>query len=981
MKRFFLAVAVCASGIHRIAAQPSPSEHWRTLDTRHFHVHFTPALEELARRSASNAELAYAGLASELVPPRGPIDLVITDNADFVNGYATPFPTNRIVIYAHPATDNPELRNYQDWSRLVITHELTHIFHLDRARGIWRLGQAVFGRNPLLFPNVYSPSWVSEGLAVYYESRLTGGGRLESGHQFMVARAAALGSHVPRLNELSRGTTRFPGGEVVYVYGSLLFDYLSRTRGPDKIREFVEKSSSAPLPFLSNRTARAAFGISFETGWKQWSKSLRASTGRTDSVMPGWREITADGRVARSPRWLDNSTIAYGASNGRETPGLYVTGITGTGRRISRRNSAGANLRMPDGSLLFSQPELLGPYLERSDLWKEKDGRQFRLTYGARLHSPDVRADGAIVAVQNLPGTTRLVRVSQSGHVTAVTAASLDAQWAEPRWRPGHAQISAIRISRAAGSEIVVLDTLGTEIVSLVSAKAVTTSPSWTPDGCGLLFSSERGEAAQIYFSGLLCGDRPTKRLSTVATGLFEPELSPDGKTIASVIYRADGYHIGIAPFRPGDSPAEEIAARSPRSECAECVRTLLANSTAGVDSSKAHPYSALASLLPRYWFPVLESTSNYGTAYGASTSGADVIGRHAYAAQLSRNTRFAETSAWLAYRFAGLGTPFLDFTLSQDYSHAGIFAAAVSPPRLLGTLSEGIREATVQATFVRPRFRTYSYMALGGGFERKLFTSSPDSLLARLGSRFRSAYDYPSLFASAGWRNTQRPALSISPEDGVALSASVRQRWPSSSSSARVSTRSLVTAASAYKSLDLPGFSHHALAVRGAYGITDTRTLTRFSAGGVSGSPLALLGGSAIGEPRRTFGVRGYPAGAEAGIRAAAATVEYRVPLSAPSRGYRFIPLFIDRTSLSVFSETGRAYCPMRDVAAAGVCSPRDAANGWMRSVGAELGVDTGVQVDIPATLRFGVAFPLAERERLGARSASVYVTFGSSF
>src|SRR5689334_18171263 len=191
--RFLLLVAALSVSAARASvAQVAPNADWHTLHTRHFRVHFAPALEQEARRAAVNAERAYAQLSTELVPPRGTIDLVISDDVDYVNGYATPYPTNRIVVYAHPPTDASGLRDYEDWNALVVTHELTHIFHLDRSRGIWRIGQSVFGRNPLLFPNLYEPRWVLEGLAVYYESRLTGVGRLESAEHLMTARAAAL---------------------------------------------------------------------------------------------------------------------------------------------------------------------------------------------------------------------------------------------------------------------------------------------------------------------------------------------------------------------------------------------------------------------------------------------------------------------------------------------------------------------------------------------------------------------------------------------------------------------------------------------------------------------------------------------------------------------------------------------------------------------------------------------------------------------
>jgi hypothetical protein len=155
-RALLVAAALLAVVAHRpppAAAQVSPNAKWQTIATRNFYVHFTPELEPLARRIAGDAERAYEQLSKELHPPRGKIDVVLSDDVDFSNGSATPFPTNRIVIYANPPVSESALRYNNDWGQLVITHELTHIFHLDRARGIWRLGQYVFGRAPLLFPN------------------------------------------------------------------------------------------------------------------------------------------------------------------------------------------------------------------------------------------------------------------------------------------------------------------------------------------------------------------------------------------------------------------------------------------------------------------------------------------------------------------------------------------------------------------------------------------------------------------------------------------------------------------------------------------------------------------------------------------------------------------------------------------------------------------------------------------------------------
>jgi hypothetical protein len=973
-----LAAALLLISARSVSAQVPPNEHWRTLHTKHFQVHFTPALEEEARRAAVNAERAYAQLSSELVPPRGPIDVVISDNIDFVNGFATPFPTNRIVLYAHPPTEASGLRAYEDWNALVVTHELTHIFHLDRSRGIWRFGQAIFGRNAMLFPNLYEPRWVLEGLAVYFESRLTGEGRLESSEHYMTARAAALANRVPTLQELSPGTSRFPGGEAIYIYGSLLFDYLSRTRGPGSIRDFVERGSITPLPFILTLTSRSAFGLSFQTAWRQWRDSLVRAMRASPEPMSGWRQLTSAGRVVQFPRWLGDSTLIYAGDNAREMPAAYQVSLTGRGKNIGRRNAPGANVRLPDGGLLFSQPDFIDPYHIRYDLYVQRDGAQVRLTSGARLTVPDVRADGEIVAVQDVPATTRLVRVTRDGRtLVPLTSTSLDVQWSDPRWSPDGSRIAAVRQSRGR-SEIVILDSDGKIIDAFGGTRSINSAPSWSADGRRIFFSSERSGAPQIYVADVTSFAPTVARLTDTSTGLFAPQESPDQTLLAALLFKVDGYHLGVAPLSSLTPVLADSTRIGPRANCGTCLDIVPGLPPLGTaDTSRASDYSVWPSLLPRYWTPVLESNTDDGTSFGASTSGYDVVGRHSYTLEVLRNNRFGENSAWLWYSYAGLGLPLLDLYASQNFSNGSVFSDVGGQTVDVGSILERDRIASLQATFIRPRFRTYSLASVGGEIESINYSTAPDTLLRHLSPFFSASRTYPALIASAGWSNAQRPALSISPEDGISVSMSGRARWQYGSSGS--STRSLIGVSTAFKSLDLPGFAHHVLALRGAGGITDEKSPDRFTAGGLSGTLLEVFPGYSIGEQRRTFGVRGYPGGVEQGIRAYSAALEYRAPLFAPSRGFRFIPVFIDRTSLSIFGETGRAYCPR--VVADGVCRASDVGNPAMTSVGAELNVDSGLQLDLAARLRLGVAFPLVNRERLGASAAQAYATFGASF
>lgn len=980
MRSLLLLAALLVSAARASTAQLAPNADWRTLHTRHFRVHFAPALEQEARRAAVNAERAYAQLSTELVPPRGTIDLVVSDDVDYVNGYATPYPSNRIVVYAHPPTDAHGLRDYEDWNALVVTHELTHIFHLDRSRGIWRFGQAIFGRNPFLFPNLYEPRWVLEGLAVYFESRVTGVGRLESAEHLMTARAAALANRIPTLQELSPGTSRFPGGEVIYIYGSLLFDYLSRTKGPQSVRDFVEVGSKSLVPFVLTVTSRQAFGMSFQTAWERWRDTLMREVHAPHELMPGWRQLTDAGYVAFFPRWLSDTTLIYAADKARETRGAYLVKLSGEEVRLGRRNDASPNVRLPDGGILFSQPDFTGPYNVRNDLFVERNGRQTRLTTAARLTTPDVRSDGEIVAVQDQPATTRLVRVSPDGRrITPITSSSLDVQWSDPRWAPDGSRIVAVRQSRGR-SEIVILDSDGKIIDALGATHAIQSGPSWSPDGRRVYFSSERSGSPQIYVADVTTFAPRVSRISDAATGLFAPEVAPDNRQLATLLFKADGYHVGVAPL-PGLKTygIADSTRISPRAGCVNCIDTVPGLPALGtIDTSRAEKYSALPTLWPRYWLPIFESTTQDGFSYGLQTSGSDVVQRHAYDLVLQHNNRFGQNSAWFSYRYAGLGLPLVDLYASQSYSNESLFAGISGATVNVGDLMEQDQYGSLQATLVRPRFRTYALTSVGAEIERIGYSTSPDTLFAYLNPFYQTARTFPGLIASFGWSNAQRPWLSISPEDGLSASFSARQRWRAGTSGA--STRSLVGVTSLYKSLDLPGPAHHVIAARLAGGITDDASPTLFSAGGLSGATLELFPGYSLGQQRRTFGVRGYPASAESGIRAYAATVEYRLPLFTPSRGVRFIPLFLDRGSLSFFGETGRAYCPS-SVETNTVCRAGDIGNPSMTSAGGELNFDTSLDLDVQARLRFGLAFPLSHREELRASRTQVYLTFGSSF
>lgn len=961
-----LAALACAAMlvIPAIAsAQLAPGDKWYTIETRHFRVHYSRGLEDEGKRAAVAAERAFAELSTELKPPRGKVDLVVADNIDYVNGYASSFPSNRIVVFAHPPIDAPELRNYADWTRLVVTHELTHIFHGDRADGLWRLGRDIFGRHPALFPNFLLPSWVVEGLAVYYESRITGAGRLEGSEHYMLARAAAEANRLPRIGELSRVTSRFPGGEVVYAYGAFILDYLARTRGPDKIPKFVDETSKDIFPLSLNAKAKRAFGISFENAWRDWRDSL-VRAGKASPPLSDWRVLTHEGRLVAFPRWIGDTALIYTASTGREVTAAYSIDLNGNRKKIGRRNSLDRNVIGPGGAIYFIQSDYIDAFHYRNDLYVLRNGEEERLTHGARLTHLDVASDGSIVAVQAVPGTTILVRVSATGVVTPLTSPSPDVQWADPRFGTAPNQLLAVRVLRGGQNEIVELDSRTGKILNvLVSEHAILSSPSWTT--AGLVYTSTRLGAPQAFVRG-------TGAVTHASTGVYDPDISAN-RQIAAVTLSFDGYHLGVGTPRPTTSPDTGVV--SPRAGCRNCR---LAREVAPPISIEDLPapknYSPWRSLLPRYWEPVLSSSTGEGFAFGAATSGYDVIDRHAMFAQAAYNTDFKQVEGFLSYQYNGFGQPYLNFSAEQVFDNFDIVADTTR----VGDLQRRKRIGGLSASFTRPRARTFSSFVLGGEIESRYYSTDPDTLLRHLLPIFSETRNYPSLFASASFANTQRPSLSISREDGISIAATLRQRWLAGDF--ENASRSIVGVTALYKSLDLPGYAHHVIALRGAAAYADERAITTFSAGGLSGGSLDVVQGLSLGGERRTFGVRGFSPSSEEGIRALGGTAEYRAPIAAPSKRIPFVPLLFDRISAAAFAEAGRAFCPA-SANDTPVCPAGRENAPWLVSAGGEIDFDTAVQYDIPARFRLGFAVPVAGRAAVGADPASVYLTVGSSF
>lgn len=968
-------------------AQLPPHERWRTFDTEHFRIHYTEGLEPLARRAADRAETAYAELSRALVrPPRGRIDLVVADNVDFANGYATPFPTNRVVVYAHPPVDEPTLSFYDDWLQLVITHELVHVFHLDYAGGIWKPLRSVFGRAPFLFPAASQPGWIIEGLATHLESELTRAGRVRGTMHDMVLRTALLEDEFFSLDRATGSPATWPGGHTRYVYGSLFVNYLARRYGPERVGEFVRVAGGRLVPYRLDAAARKAFGVSFSRAWEEWRESLRGrylpladSLRAAGATEP--ESLTREGRYALFPRFSpEGERISYAAATGREEAAVRLLGPGGEAHDRAPLTTLGPASWIPGSdALLLAQSDYTDPYHVRSDLYRaEAGGGLERLTRGARLSEPHPAPDGArAVAVRDVGGTNVPVVVDlASGALRPLAEPSLDVHWSLPRWSP-RGDLVAVGRWRAGGYyDVVVLDTAGRVVRELTRDRAVDNAPAWSPDGRYVLFSSDRTGIADLYAYDLEVGR--LLQVTRVLTGAFQPDVSPDGRWIVFSHYRADGYHLARIPFdpsawRPAPPVRPEVAAGGGEADYA---------ATAG---GPARRYSPWRSLRPSMWMPVVGGDEALGTGLGAATGGADLVNRHLYGVYALLYPR-GRVEAGIGYEYAGLGVPVLELSADQEWS---VFAQAGSKVRVgnevrtLPThLLERERSVAVGATFPRPRYRSYTWLSTGAAWSHRDRVWDEPEAAGDLRTRVT---DFPPDLAGVltlGYSSVRTYPFSISPQDGFLLSGTAEgHRYTRAFREGEDPTGylRLVGRGRAYRGFPVWGFARHALAGRAAAGAETGSRSPGFRVGGAGGAPSPLPGLELGGSP--TFPVRGYAEAAQSGNRAFSATAEYRFPVALVERGVRLLPVFLDRVWGDLFADVGAAWC-------ADTCDGRlpnaPTAPRPLWSVGGELGVDFTLGYFVDLRLRGGVAVPLST-VGTGAGAArpdpELYLRFGRSF
>jgi TolB protein len=103
-----------------------------------------------------------------------------------------------------------------------------------------------------------------------------------------------------------------------------------------------------------------------------------------------------------------------------------------------------------------------------------------------------------------------------------------------------------LTLSHQGNPELYVLDLARDELQRVTRSGGIDTSPSWTPDGDRLVFTSDRAGGPQLYIAGA-DGSARAERLTFDGGYNADPDVGPSGERVAFVHRTAQGrYRIAV---------------------------------------------------------------------------------------------------------------------------------------------------------------------------------------------------------------------------------------------------------------------------------------------------------------------------------------------------------------------------------------------------------------------------------------------------
>jgi hypothetical protein len=368
-----------------------PEIKWKEISDTNFIVIFPESFEVEASHTLQIAHSLYPELIAIWGKPvMGKIRILITDVYDQSNGNATIFPFNKITIYLYTPPPDSVLGNCREWIRLVLSHELSHVFYLNTCSRFIRVLRNILGQNPFLFPMNFSPVWMQEGMAIYGESKMNPAGRLNSPDYSIILENMAQSGSVPRWRDISGEPTFWPGPQSKYLFGSKFIEYLVEHYGENKIPQLVRYYARNFFYISTSFRYKCFFKKWLTPLWNDFRNNIDIS-GKA-SMSRKLAPLTSCGMSKQYPIVTGQNKALYVYQNYKNHPGIWEINLKTreTTKLLEQANITGMSFDSQSQTIYFSALDYYKAYYKFSDLYQYnlKTSQLKRLSSGSRLSCP-----------------------------------------------------------------------------------------------------------------------------------------------------------------------------------------------------------------------------------------------------------------------------------------------------------------------------------------------------------------------------------------------------------------------------------------------------------------------------------------------------------------------------------------------------------------------------------------------------------------
>lgn len=902
-KSLLLIISACLIRTSYGAIYP-PDLHWKMMKSDHFIVVYHQNETTSAQYLLYYAEEAYENLRTfwHNDMPHGSIYLLLVDNVDYSNGIATILPYNSITIYLKAPTGEDFLGNYENWLKTVIYHELMHIIHLNQSHGIYRYLHKIFGRNPVLYPNIFQPLWSVEGLATYAETRWTTKGRGRAADVNMIFKMASLADQLLSMDQATGPLIKWPGSHTSYLFGYSFLNYLS-VHYPDKNLYEVNKSNSSTIiPFRIYKSFKKIYNKNLENLWNDWQSDLVQQYQQNIPKLHKPEVLLNRGYFIFQPVFSSNNKeIYYSISDPHTFPKICKSNLGSRQEKCFLDRYYGNYLSIAQDSLIFSQLEKYRSFYTYSDLYSYSltYHKTSRLTYGMRARDADYSLGtyafiidepyGSSIAT--LKNTDVPCKKEKCNSLHILLKGTEGVQFSGLRWNKEKKIIAASKWSPNGIMSILIFNEKGEIINEIGKNEARYLSPIWSANGEYLFFSSDLSGIFNIYSYAL--NSNKICKVTDEISGAFYPAVSD--KLLAYIRYSDNGYQVASIHYT-----ADSL-------ECAESIAIIPSENPKIPELPekyyKESAYSELNLLWPRYWTPWL-STSGDDMQLGLFTSGNDLL-YHTYSLSLSYGLRSKDYLYNIFYAFDRF-YPTLGFNLKKDLSWYGDNDYS----------TKIINEAFISIPYKKIKQNLFAIISLSNE-KQSIHNYSKFDKFSFIWFNFKLRYS-----------SARQYLYSISPVDGRIISIEFHDAL----------NRNKINGSFYKTQIEwdefIPFFfMHHVIALKTAYG----------TSWGSSRYRIGYFIGGNVHDPD-LLPLRGYKENAFLATKAFCANLEYHAPLLNIEKGKGNFPVFLQRIHAAAFIDLTHAYYFGQQ---------------WItkKGIGAELSLDTTLGYQVNATLSAGYA------------------------